>query len=146
MIIGALIAVGVCTDKFKKCIEGFNESCPGNMRAELLNFEDPEWERQLSGIMAKYGIVSFDLIYCSLSLHHMSDSESVIKKLWKYITNDGHIYIRTCDDALKIAYPNESYIYEIIQKTANVPHASDRFHGRKIYSMLYRTRYKNIHT
>ena len=48
------------------------------------------------------------------------------------------------DDALKIAYPNESYIYEIIQKTANVPHASDRFHGRKIYSMLYRARYKNI--
>ena len=138
----AVSVIGV--DKFKKCIEGFNESCPGNMRAELLNFEDPEWERQLSGIMAKYGIVSFDLIYCSLSLHHMSDSESVIKKLWKYITNDGHIYIRTCDDALKIAYPNESYIYEIIQKTANVPHASDRFHGRKIYSMLYRARYKNI--
>lgn len=138
----AVRVIGV--DKFKKCVEGFKENCPENMDAEILNFEDSDWENQLRSIMLKHGLSSFDLVYCSLSLHHMSDSESVIKKLWKYITNNGYIYIRTCDDALKIAYPNESYIYEIIQKTANAPHASDRFHGRKIYSMLYRARYKNI--
>ncbi|MBR6618400.1 MAG: methyltransferase domain-containing protein [Oscillospiraceae bacterium] len=131
-------------DKFQKCIDSFNKDCPDNMRAELLNFEDPEWESQLEQIMNKYGVSTFDLVYCSLSLHHLSDSESVIRKLWKYITDDGYIYIRTCDDALKIAYPHESYIYEIIQKTANVPHVSDRFHGRKIYSMLYKARYMNI--
>lgn len=131
-------------DKFQKCIDGFNKNCPSNMHAELLNFEDTNWEDQLKKIMKMNNMSPFDLVYCSLSLHHMSDSESVIKKLWKYIKNNGYIYIRTCDDALKIAYPNESLIYEIIHKTANVPQASDRFHGRKIYSMLYRAKYVNI--
>ena len=33
---------------------------------------------------------------------------------------------------------------EIIRKTAGVPQVSDRFHGRKIYSMLYKSKYNNI--
>lgn len=138
----AVRVIGV--DKFEKCVKGFKENCPENMDAEMLNFEDPDWESGLKTIMLKHDILSFDLVYCSLSLHHMSDSESVIKKLWKYIVANGYIYIRTCDDALKIAYPNESYVYDIIQRTANAPHASDRFHGRKIYSLLYKARYTNI--
>lgn len=131
-------------DKFQKCVDAFNSSCPPNMRAELLNFDEPDWENELQILMKRHEIPSFDLVYCSLSLHHMADSGLVVKKLWKYISNHGHIYVRTCDDALKIAYPNEELIYEIIRKTASVPYASDRFHGRKIYPMLYKAGYKNI--
>lgn len=131
-------------DKFAKCVNEFNLETPNNMFAEQLNFEDDNWCEQLRAIMDKHNISSFDLIYCSLSLHHMSNSASVVKRLWKFISCNGYIYIRTCDDALKIAYPNEKLIYDIIQRTASVPGASDRFHGRKIHSMLYKGRFKNI--
>ena len=131
-------------DKFKECIDGFNKNAPENMMAELLDFEESDWETNLQEIMNRHHIEKFDVIYCALSLHHMSDSPYVVKKLWKYIYNNGYIYIRTCDDALKIAYPNEDIIYDIIQKTAKVPNVSDRFHGRKVYSMLYKAKFKNI--
>lgn len=131
-------------DKFPHCVEGFNANAPHNMHAELLNFEDLDWEVQLKEIMEKNSVYSFDLVYCSLSLHHMSNSFSVVKKLWKYISENGHIYLRTCDDALKIAYPQQELISKIINKTASVPRVSDRFHGRKAYSMLYKARFKNI--
>ena len=131
-------------DKFNNCVEEFNLETPDNMVAEQLNFEDENWEKQLREHMNKHAISSFDLVYCSLSLHHMSDSAMIVKKLWKYISDNGYIYIRTCDDSLKIAYPNESIIYDLIQRTASVPGSSDRFHGRKVHSMLYKGRFKNI--
>ena len=132
-------------DKYKECVDGFNNDAPSeNFHAECMDFEEDNWTRSLEYFMNKYDISKFDLVYCSLSLHHMSDSGSVIKKLWKYIKNEGYIYIRTCDDALKIAYPNESIMHDIMRKTASVPNVSDRFHGRKIYSMLYTAKYKNI--
>lgn len=131
-------------DKFDKCVSGFNDNTPDNMSAEKLNFEDEDWQIKLAEIMKKHNVESFDLIYCALSLHHMSDSAGVVKKLWKKLSNNGYIYIRTCDDALKIAYPNEKYVYDILSKTAAVPGVSDRYHGRKVYSMLYRAMYKNI--
>ncbi len=131
-------------DKFAHCVEGFNASAPGNMSAAQLNFDDDDWEPALSKIMCEKGIDGFDLVYCALSLHHMADSAGVIKKLWKYIKHGGHVFIRTCDDALKIAYPNEEPIYEIIKKTASVPRVSDRFHGRKAHSILYKAKFKNI--
>lgn len=80
------------------------------MSAEILNFEDIDWEERLRKIMNQHQIIKFDLIYCSLSLHHMSNSASVVKNLWKFLSDGGYIYIRTCDDALKLAYPGEEYI------------------------------------
>lgn len=132
-------------DKFESCVKEFNANSPRkNIQAEVLNFEDDDWCNKLENIMSKHLIKCFDLIYCSLSLHHMSDSESVIKKLWKYINTDGYIYIRTCDDMLKLAYPKGESVYKLIQMTASVSRVSDRFHGRKVYSMLHRSKYRNI--
>lgn len=132
-------------DKFQVCIDEFNSSidCP-NMFAELLNFEDDDWKNQLSDIMKKHGIPAFDLVYCSLSLHHMSNSGLVIKGLWDYIANGGRIFIRTCDDALKLAYPDSGLMDEIIKMTAGVSKVSDRFHGRKVYQQLSKAKFENI--
>ena len=131
-------------DKFKDCVDSFNASAPARMCAELLDFEDDDWEEQLCNLMQKHNITKFDLVYCSLSLHHMSNSARIVKKLWNYININGYIYIRTCDDALKIAYPHEDVIQEIIKKTASVSRVSDRYHGRKIYSILYKAKFKRI--
>lgn len=133
-------------DKFESCVAEFNEKSPSaSFFAEQLNFEDCDWEDQLSRHMANHNIEKFDLIYCSLSLHHMSNSFSVVKKLWHFLEDDGYIYIRTCDDGMKIAYPDASVIYDLVNKTAKVSRASDRFHGRKVYSMLQKAKFKDIH-
>lgn len=136
-------------DKFENCVTEFNERAKeygldGSMRAEVLDFEDDDWTSNLEGLMHKAKIEAFDLVYCALSLHHMSDSGKVVRKLWKYIAEGGFIFIRTCDDALKIAYPNAESLYRLIEKTAQIPRVSDRYHGRKVYSILHRAQYRNI--
>ncbi len=135
--------VGV--DKFEVCEKEFNQKSPyPNMKAEVLNFEDADWTEKLSDIMQKYDIQKFDLIYCSLSLHHMSDSGLVLKKLWSFLSAGGSVYVRTCDDGLKIAYPKESIVQDIIAMTARVSRVSDRFHGRKIYTQMQKAKFENI--
>lgn len=132
-------------DKFQSCVDEFNNNRPSNhFKAKCINFENADWDKQLRIFMDEQGVASFDLVYCSLSLHHMSDSLSVIKKLWSFISDKGFIYIRTCDDSLKIAYPNGEIIYDVIKKTATLPNVSDRFHGRKMYSYLYKAKFINI--
>ena len=145
-VLGSLKNVKVLgLDKFQKCVDEFNSSRPNeDFFAEKLNFEDSNWEKQLLNYMHVHNIEKFDLIYCSLSLHHMSDSETVVKKLWQFIENDGYIYIRTCDDGLKIAYPNEKKIFDMVNKTLYVSRVSDRLHGRKIFSILQHAKFKDI--
>lgn len=133
-------------DKFEECVVEFNRDRPeGNMVAYQLNLEDDDWLENLQDIMKDEMIPSFDLIYCSLSLHHMSDSGGVLKKLFKITSDGGHIFIRTCDDGLKIAYPNNELIQDVINMTASAPRVSDRFHGRKIYDQLMKAHYSDVH-
>lgn len=125
-------------DKDEDCVADFNLHRPGtNMKAYCMNVEDDDWMEKIRAAMAEENIPSFDLVYCALSLHHMADSGPVIRNLHSLISDGGTIYIRTCDDGLKISYPNSELIADIIQKTAGLPHIADRFHGRKVFKQLY---------
>ena len=137
-------------DKFETCVTDFNRAArdrgmQAQMRAECLDFESDGWGRSLERIMSSHGIDQFDLVYCALSLHHMSDSGKVVRQLWRYVANGGHIFIRTCDDALKVAYPHAEPVYELLDKTAKIPRVSDRYHGRKIYTILQQAKFEDIH-
>lgn len=132
-------------DKFEQCVTEFNKNSPSEkIRAEILDLNNAGWEEQLKFYLSKYSLEKFDLIYCSLSLHHMFESETIVKKLWTFLDDNGYIYIRTCDDGLKIAYPNGTLINEVVKKTMSVPHVSDRFHGRKVFSMLQKAKFRDI--
>lgn len=133
-------------DKFQECVDGFNNlfDCE-NFKAELLNLDDNDWVEKLHGIMRERGIDKFDLVYCSMSLHHMADSEMVVKNLWSLIRNNGFIYVRTSDDNLKIAYPDpDGLVSEIINMTSSTPGIADRYHGRKIYRQLAKAKFTDI--
>ena len=137
-------------DKFETCVTDFNAAArerglDDRMFAECLNLESDGWDRSLERMMERHGIAEFDLIYCALSLHHMSDSGRVVRILWRYLSNGGHIFVRTCDDALKVAYPDAEPVYELLEKTARIPRVSDRYHGRKIYTILQRAKFQDIH-
>ena len=132
-------------DKFEECVMDFNHDRPdGNMAAYLLDLEDDDWDDRLRAIMDEEMIPSFDLVYCSLSLHHMSDSGSVLKKVRNLMSDGGHVFIRTCDDALKLAYPGHDMKHEIIRETSSLPGAPDRYHSRKMYSQLLDAGFSDI--
>ena len=132
-------------DKVGSCVDDFNLNRPGtNMKAYCMNVEDDDWLEKIRAVMAEEKIPSFDLVYCALSLHHMADSGPVIKDLHSIISDGGTIYIRTCDDGLKISYPNSELVIDIVQKTAKLPHIADRFHGRKVFKQLSDAGFRDI--
>lgn len=134
-------------DKFRECIDDFctRFSDCDYFFAHQLDFDCPGWEEKLHLAMEKSGIPHFDLVFCSMSLHHMADSAAVVKALRDFLCDDGHIYVRTNDDGLKMAYPDSNNLLDtIIRISEKTDSISDRFHGRKIYSELYNAGYKNI--
>lgn len=134
-------------DKFQSCVVEFNErfSSMENFQAEELDFDQEDWEQKLKGIMWERSIPRFDLIFCSMSLHHMAESGAVLKGLRNLLREGGYIYVRTNDDGLKIAYPDpDGNVENVIRATLEIPGISDRLHGRKIYSELLSAGYSEI--
>ncbi len=132
-------------DKFEKCVNEFNEKMPDNYRAVCLDADKNSFSDDLKRTMVECGVNAFHLVYCALSLHHTADTLSVLKVLWDFILPGGFIYVRTCDDGLKMGYPDKNYaIKSIIEKTSKVKGVSDRFHGRKMYSYLKKAKFVDI--
>lgn len=131
-------------DKFQSCVDEFNADTPA-YHAICANIDNDDFLEILQREMLELGVRGFHLIYCALSLHHTADTLDAIKKLWKVLLPGGYIYIRTCDDGLKIGYPDpENLIPQLIERTSHVAGVSDRFHGRKLYNWLKRARFVNI--
>ena len=55
-----------------------------------------------------------------------------------------HIILRGSDDGSKLCYPNFELMQKIIALTASATKVSDRFNGRKIYSQLLGSGFKDI--
>lgn len=134
-------------DKFQSCVMEFNErfSPMEGFQAKELDLDNEDWADKLKGFMWERSIPRFDLIFCSMSLHHMAESTTVLKDLRNLLREGGYIYVRTNDDGLKIAYPDpDRSIENVIRMTLEIPGISDRFHGRKIYSELLSSGYSEI--
>lgn len=131
-------------DKFQNCVDEFNEkSTP--FHAVCADIDHDDFTDVLLKEMKAQNIKGFHLVYCALSLHHTADTLAALKKLWNLLLPGGYIYIRTCDDGLKIGYPDPNgIIQKLIERTANVDGVSDRFHGRKLYGWLKRAKFIEI--
>ena len=131
-------------DKFENCVNEFNETHKP-YHAICANIDDDDFLTKLEEEMHRQNIDGFHLVYCALSLHHTADTLDALKKLWKVLLPGGYIYVRTCDDGLKIGYPDtDDTIKSLIERTAQVEGVSDRFHGRKIYHWLKKAKFVEI--
>ena len=127
-------------DKFQNCVDEFN-ALNTDYHSICANIDNDNFSDLIAKEMQKRGINGFHLIYCALSLHHTANTLSALKKLYDILLPGGYIYVRTCDDGLKIGYPDpDNIIQQLIAKTSSINGISDRFHGRKLYGML-----KNAH-
>lgn len=130
-------------DSEQKDIDDYNAMASkkgwDNIHAEVLDCNQADWAESLTNLMSKYGIDKFDYIYCPSILHCFTDSgKEFIRRIRRFLRDNGIIYIRSFDDSLQIAYPEDVYnkMMDITNQFNKCIGINDRAHGRKLYSLL----------
>jgi SAM-dependent methyltransferase len=139
------IVVGI--DKNKECLEDANENIKSGdkkFKYFCVDLEEDDFEKSLEDYMKSQGILSFDLIFAALVLHHLQDPVAVLRKLRKFLSRDGHIVVRGSDDGSKLASGDEGLVQKIIELSKTGEGIADRENGRKIYSWLDQAGYRDI--
>lgn len=111
---------------------------------EVCNLESEELEDELEEMMDKYGIEEFDIIFASLVIHHLKNPNKLLRRIRKFLSRDGFIVIRGSDDGSIITNNDDGLIQKILDLHLSADGISDRLNGRKIYSQLISSGYKNV--
>ncbi len=111
---------------------------------EVLDLESEDFEETLETYMDKYGIEQFDIVFASLVIHHLQNPNKLLRRIRKYLSKEGFIVIRGSDDGSIISCNDDGLIQKILDLHLNADGISDRLNGRKIYSQLITSGYKNV--
>lgn len=135
--------VGV--DRSEKLIEYAKEnSMFKNSSYYVLDLENEEMMDNLEEIMEKENIEKFDIIFASLVIHHLKNPNKLLRNVRRVLSNDGYIIIRGSDDGSMVTFNDEGLIQKVIDLHLSCDGISDRLNGRKIYSQLVSSGYKNV--
>jgi 2-polyprenyl-3-methyl-5-hydroxy-6-metoxy-1,4-benzoquinol methylase len=132
-------------DNNEDCISYAKSNCnDSRFTYELLDIESETFEKSLQEMMKAVCVKSFDIIFCSLVLHHLKDPIKFIRKIRNFLTRGGYIVVRGSDDGSKLSYGDNGLLEKIINATLSQEGVSDRLNGRKIYRMLNSSGFNNI--
>ena len=132
-------------DISEKCLNYAKEHTEGDkFTFRYLDLEDPFFEDNMYEIMDELGIEKFDVAFGALLLLHLKKPITVLKKLRKFISDDGYIMIRGSDDGSVIAVNDDGLIKKIVDKCNTTVGFSDRQNGRKLYNQLASAGYKDV--
>lgn len=135
--------VGV--DRSEKLIEAAKEkSSFENCSYHVLDLEDEEMMDNLEAIMEQNNIEKFDIIFASLVIHHLKNPNKLLRTIRRVLDKNGYIIIRGSDDGSMVTYADDGLIQKIIDLHLSCDGISDRLNGRKIYSQLVSSGYKNV--
>lgn len=98
----------------------------------------------LEEIMEKENIEKFDIIFASLVIHHLKNPNKLLRNVRRILANDGYIIIRGSDDGSMVTFNDDGLIQKVIDLHLSCDGISDRLNGRKIYSQLVSSGYKNV--
>lgn len=128
-----------------KCLKFAKEnSDPEKFVFEKVDLEDVMMEENLQAVMDKYGIEKFDVMFGALLTLHLKKPVIVLKKLRKFLADDGYMVLRGSDDGSVLALNDNGLVGKIIEKCSTTVGFSDRQNGRKLYHQLEAAGYKNI--
>ncbi|MBR3864999.1 MAG: methyltransferase domain-containing protein [Clostridia bacterium] len=132
-------------DISEKCLE-FAEKTSDKQKFTFakIDLEDPFMEEQLREVMASLNIEKFDIMFGALLLLHLKKPVTVLKKLRKFLADDGYMVVRGSDDGSVIALNDDGLVRKIIDKCNNTVGFSDRQNGRKLYNQLVSAGYKDV--
>lgn len=135
--------VGV--DRSQELIQYANEkSIFENCSYYVVDLETEETIDQLEQIMEEQDIEKFDIIYASLVIHHLKNPNKLLRNVRRLLDKSGFIIIRGSDDGSMISYADEGLVQKVIDLHLSCDGISDRLNGRKIYSQLISSGYKNV--
>jgi len=131
-------------DQSKDAIQKANNANYKNYSFCNADIESKEGIKLLKDKLKELGKDGFDVIFSSAVFHHLTNPIKVLRELRKIMNKNGIIVIRTLDDQLTLAYPDENNIVEkIFTLSEKIPGMSNRRHGRQIYNQLWKTGFRN---
>ena len=77
-----------------------------NFKFYCLDLETDEIEANIIDIMKDNSIDAFDIVHISMLILHLKNPYLLLKRVRKFMKNDGIIFIKDIDDGLNIAYPD----------------------------------------
>lgn len=132
-------------DRSEKLIQYANEKSMFNGASyHVIDLEDEDVIDNIEEIMEERGIEKFDIIFSSLVIHHLKNPNKLLRKIRRILSKDGFIIIRGSDDGSMVTYNDDDLIKKIIDLHLSCDGISDRLNGRKIYSQLVNSGYKNV--
>lgn len=84
----------------------------------------------------RYHPEGYDLMFCTLVLHHLENPEGAMHRLWSFLNPNGCLIVRGSDDGTKLNYPQDDDLDFLLQSTNQIKGSSDRQYGRKIYTHM----------
>ena len=137
------VVLGV--DRSQGCLDTARQSFSApNIVYEMLDLESEDFNEELEDLMDKHDIPKFDIIFSSLVIHHLSNPQKFLRRLRRFLADDGFIIIRGSDDGSVMTYNDDGLIEKIINLHLSTDGISDRENGRKIYHQLITSGYKNV--
>lgn len=128
-----------------KCLEyAKNTSDPEKFVFRKLDLEGMMMEEELRDIMDELGIEKFDIMFGALLLLHLKKPVTVLKKLRRFLANDGYMVLRGSDDGSVLAVNDDGLVKKIIDKCHTTVGFSDRQNGRKLYCQLEAAGFKDV--
>lgn len=137
------IVLGIDRDESLVEFARENSAFP-NAVYEVFDLECADFNDQMEELLEKYDIEQFDIIFSSLVIHHLKNPNKLLRRMRNYLSKDGFIIIRGSDDGSIMTYNDDGLIDKILDIHLNADGISDRKNGRKIYSQLVSTGYKNV--
>lgn len=135
----------LAVDVSEKCLDyARKHNKSENITYEKLDLEDEEFEEKLERLMEKLGIDKFDVIFSSLVIHHLKNPNKFLRRLRRYLSSEGFIIIRGSDDGSLMTCNDDGLIAKVVDMHLKTDGISDRLNGRKIYSQLISSGYKNV--
>jgi len=88
----------------------------------------------------------FDFVYCRLIFQHLSDPNLALQNIYQVLKPGGIVCIADIDDDFVVFYPEPKGFASLVQRTiTNVKaEGGDRMIGRKLYSYLTKSGYRNV--
>ena len=111
----------------------------------LCDIESPNLDFILAKYLKENTLEGFNIIHIASVLLHINKPDALLKKLYKYLSPEGTIFIQDEDDGYNISYPHNKLIESCNIIWKHSLESGDRTMGRKIPKLLTDCGFTNIH-
>ena len=137
-----LVGIDFDSDRIKQASQNYGDETHRFVVGEV---EGEELADILQGEMERLGIRGFDIINISMVLPYLKSSCALLRKLRRLLSSNGTVIIKSVDDGLNFAYPDDNGAFERIYRIYGESEAAgDRRNGRQVFTNLHRAGFRSV--